>query len=86
MKDTPLDKDNNLNDIFFEHVFTCITGLILLTDTYHSSGNSTYYSTVRNDKIKLHDPDTDDPDWMVKVAYTIMIAAVSEIETGVDTI
>ena len=34
----------------------------------------------------MHDPDADDPDWMVKKAYTIMIAAVSEIETGVENL
>ena len=75
MKDIPLNNDSNMNDIFFDF-FPCTTGHTLLTDTYHSSCNSLYYSTVQSDKIKLYDPDIDDPDLILKVAYTLMIAVV----------
>ena len=85
-KKIAVDHKSNLNNIFFEHFFPCVTGHAKLIDEYHSSRNSPYYSTVKNDKIKFHDPDADDPDWKVKKAYTIMIAAVSEIETGVENL
>ena len=57
-----------------------------MIDEYHSSKNSPYYLTVTNDKIKVHYEDADDPDWKVKRAYTIMIAAVSEVEVGVENL
>jgi hypothetical protein len=37
-----------------------------------------------NDKIKFEDPEAEDPDWKVKQAYTLMIAAALEIENGVE--
>ena len=67
-------------------MFPCITGHVKLIDTYHSSRNSPYHSTVRNDKINLHNPDTEDHDWMMKLGHTIIISAVSEVKTGVENL
>ena len=85
-KGIEVDEDTILNDVFFDDFFPCIKGHAKLIDDYHSSRNSPYYSTVRNDKIKFYDPDLDDPDHLVKIAYTIMIAAVSEVEQGVENL
>ena len=81
-----LNDDTNLNDIFFDDFFPCVKGHAKLIDEYHSSRNSPYYSTVRNDRIKFYDADLEDPDQLVKIAYTIMIAAVSEVEQGVENL
>ena len=37
-----------------------------------------------NDCIKYRDPDTDDPDWCVKSCYTLLFAATSEMECGIE--
>ena len=39
-----------------------------------------------NDLIEFHDPDADDPDWRVKRCYTLLIAARSEMEYGMDNL
>ena len=44
--------------------------------------NSSCHLTVAYDKIKFDDGDPDDPDWMVKQCYLIMIAAVVEVDCG----
>ena len=85
-KEIEINNDTIMNDIFFDDFFPCIKGHAKLIDDYHSSRNSPYYSTVRNDQIKFHDPDVEDPDYLVKIAYTIMIAAVSEVEQGVENL
>ena len=54
-KKISLNDNINLNDIFFEIFFPCITGNVKLINDCYSSKNSPYYSTVRNGKIKLHD-------------------------------
>jgi hypothetical protein len=38
---------------------------------------------VRNENIKFYDPNAEDPDWMVRVCYTLIIAAAAEVEVGV---
>jgi len=81
-----VDENANLNEIYFDHFFPCIKGHTKLIDEYHSSINSPYYSTVQHDNIKFYDPEADDPDYLVKIAYTIMIAAVSEVEQGADNL
>ena len=82
-KDIQIEPDNsNLIDIFFDEFFPCVKGHAKIIDEYHSQKDSTYYLTVRNDKIIFHDEEAPDPDWKVKMAYTLMIAAVSEVETG----
>ena len=72
--------------MFFYNFFPCIKGHAKLIDDYHSSHNSPYYSTVKHDHIEFCNEDTDDPYYLVKIAYTIMIAAVSEVEQGVENL
>ena len=54
-----------------------------LLDKFHSNRNSPCCPTHRNDKIKFHDQHADDPDWVIKQGHVIMIASVSEVESGV---
>ena len=57
-----------------------------LIDEYHQNVNSSYHITIIHDKIKFDDGDPDDPDWMVKQCYLTMIAAVAEVDCGVDNL
>ena len=86
-KEIAIDADEkNLIDIFFEHFFPCIKGHAKLLDKFHSNRNSPYYHTYKNDQMKFHDQNADDPDWIIKQAYMIMIASVSEVESGVTNL
>jgi hypothetical protein len=76
----------DLNALFFEEFFPDVVGHAKLIDEFHEDPRSPYFTTVHNDRIKFHDAEADDPDWKVKQAYTLMIAAASEIENGVDNL
>jgi Transposase IS4 len=80
------DVSTDLGKIFFEHFFPDITGHGKLIDKYHSSNKSPYFITVTNEKIAFHDPENDDPDWIVKQAYLLLIAAANEAEVGVESL
>ena len=41
---------------------------------------------MKDAKIKFHDEEADDPDWKVRVCYTLLIAAASEVEVGVENL
>jgi hypothetical protein len=41
---------------------------------------------VKTDKIKFKGPEAEDPDWKVKQASILMIAAALEIENGVENL
>ena len=75
-----------LSDLFFSHFLPSIDGHALLIDEYHSDRRSTYYSTVRDDRIQFHDEEADDPDWIVKQCYLLMIAAATEVDVGVENL
>ena len=72
--------------IFLKKIPPYIKGHAKLIDGYHLSCNSPYYSTVQHDRIQLHDSDADDPDWIVKQVYRIMIAGIFEVECGVENL
>ena len=80
------DETTNYNDIFFEYFFPDMTGHGKIMDEYHADPKSPYFATVRSDKIQFHDEDAEDPDWKVKRAYTLLIAAASEVESGVENL
>jgi hypothetical protein len=86
LRSVQLDDDSDLSDIFFAEFFPCVTGHAMLIDEFHSSPKSPYFLTVCNDRIKFNDPESSDPDWRVKHCYTIMIAAASEVENGVENL
>ena len=77
---------NNFATIFFEEFLPSITGHAQLMDEYHSSPDSSYHITVKNEGIVFHDPDADDPDWIVKQCYLLLIAAVTEADVGVENL
>jgi hypothetical protein len=42
------------------------------------------HKTVRDKKIVFHDDNNDDPDWMVKKGYTLMIAVVTKVQNVIE--
>jgi len=77
---TPLD------EIFFDEFFPSVKGHAARMDEFHSSVQSSWHQTVQKEKITFNRPEDDDPDWVVKQCYLLMIAAVTEAETGVDNL
>jgi hypothetical protein len=89
-EDNELSDDTDHNDLFFEQCFPSVVGhakiIEKIIDEFHADHRSPFHSTVTNDKIKFKDPEAEDPDWQVKQAYTLLIAAASEIENGVENL
>jgi hypothetical protein len=82
-KDIDFGPTCNMSAILFEHFLPDIKGHAKLIDKFHSSTKSPYHVTVMNEKIVFDDPDDDDPDWKVKQAYLLIVAAATESEKGV---
>jgi hypothetical protein len=72
--------------IFFDHFMPDIKGHAKLIDKFHGNKESPYYFTVINEKIVFHDDDNEDPDWIVKQAYLLVIAAANESEVGLENL
>jgi len=88
-KDIDFNMNNQvfLADIFFKDFFPCIKGHAKLIDEFHTDQRSPMFQTVREEKIHFHQEGVDeDPDWVVKQCYLLMIAAVTEAEVGVDNL
>jgi hypothetical protein len=73
---------NKLADILFEDFFPCIKGHTAKMDQYCSHPRSSNYETVRLNSVKFHDPNAADPDWILKQAYLLMLAACTEGDIG----
>ena len=80
------DDDVNLSHVFFDKLFPNVKGHAKLIDKYFQDPRSSMHATVKNDKIVFHDPEADDPDWRVKMCYSLMIAGVTELENGVENL
>jgi hypothetical protein len=78
--------DKSLADIFFDEFFPSIVGHALLMDKYLSDIRAGYHTTVMNKKIQFSDPSDDDPDWIVKQCYILLIAAAWEGDTGIENL
>jgi hypothetical protein len=73
--------------LFFDQFFPSVVGRAKIIDQFHADHRSPFHNTtVKNDKIKFEDPEAEALDWKVKQAYTLMIAAASEIENGVENL
>jgi len=71
---------------FFNHFFPSIVGHAGTIDEFHKSTDSPCYVTVKNNKIKFHDPAAADPDHWVKTCYLVMIAGASFVQNGIDNL
>ncbi len=79
-----LDGDFEAFKLFFDEFFPSVDAKII--DKFHADPRSPFHTAAKNDRIALHDPEADNPDWKVKQACTLMIAAASEIENGVENL
>jgi hypothetical protein len=71
---------------FFKHVFPDLTGHGKIMDTYLLNPRASHHSTYLQLGHQFHDDESVDPDWLVKQCYTLLIAAVTEIERGVQNL
>jgi hypothetical protein len=85
--DSELGDDTDLNNLFFDRFFPSVVGHAKIIDQFHADHISPFHTTGKNDKIKFEDPEAEaDLDWKVKQAYTLMIAAASEIVNEVENL
>jgi hypothetical protein len=55
-------------------------------DKYLNDPRAAEHVTYINEKMQFHDSEAEDPDWMVRQCYTLIIAGASEMENGVDNL
>ena len=75
-----------LAEIFFRDFFPSVEGHASLMDEYFENSNVPFGSTVAAEKIRFHQPDDRDPDWIIKQCYLLVIAAATEPEIGVTNL
>jgi hypothetical protein len=78
------DEETHLNDILFSSLFPSTKGHSTKLDDNFSNAKTDFYETVKHEQIKCHDKN--DPELHVRQCYTLLIAAASEIENGVDNL
>ncbi len=79
-------QDFDFNKAFFDHFFPSIKGHAKIMDKILSSPDCSYFATANNDNIKFFDPKSEDPDYLIRVCYTLLIAAATEVHHGVDNL
>jgi hypothetical protein len=72
--------------VFFDDFFPDVTGHALRMDEYHSDIRSPYHETVKKEAFVFHRPDDDDPDWIIKNCFMLLLAAVGEVKLGIDNL
>jgi len=79
-------KEMDYNDTFFKVFFPSIEGHgEILNKWAHHADNAKWKTTVENSNINFHTPDHPlGPDWKIRLCYTLMIAACSSVETGIE--
>jgi hypothetical protein len=60
------------------------TGDAKIIDEYLSDSRASFHGTVVQDKIRFHNNNDPDPDWLVKQCYLLIIAGATEIFSGVE--
>ena len=80
------DPDFDFNKVFFDDFFPSIKGHAKIIDDFHSNSLSPYFATCKADNIAFHDPKFDDPDHLVRVCFTLLIAAATEVHHGVENL
>lgn len=89
-KDIPWDPDPskvNYNSILFEHFLPSVVGKAKMIDEYLSDPRCGFHQTAVEHKIKFHCEGDKDPDKLVKLCITLLIAASkNEHITGVDNL
>ena len=73
------------NDVFFDHFFPSLAGKARLMDEFFSDARSGMLATIVNDNIKF-ERNGDDPDVLLKICVTLMIAGANEVHNGVASL
>jgi hypothetical protein len=63
-----------------------LKGHAKIIDEYLSDSRASFHGTVVQDKIRFHDNNDPDPDWMVKQCHLLIIAGATEIFSGVSNL
>ena len=85
-KDIDFGKDS-LDTILFREFMPDVKGHAALMDEFFADKRAPYHSLVQEEKIKFHQQeDEEDYDWIVKQCYLLLIAAITEPETGIDNL
>ena len=79
-------KPGSYHHNFFFHFMPSIEGHAAIIDKYHSNKQSRWYKTARDQKIVFHDHEADDPDHIVRTCYTLLIAAASFVQNGIENL
>ena len=72
----------SFNDIFFDYFFPSLAGKARLMDEFFKDPRSGMAATIANDNIKF-ERRGDDPDFLLKICVTLMIAGANEVHNGV---
>ena len=78
--------EDNLAGKLFKHFFPPVIGHAKLIDKHLSNENLSQWKSVRYDKAKFEEKDSDDSDWVVKQYYLIIVAIVPEVDSGADNL
>ena len=78
-------EDIQFNDVFFGHFFPSLCGKAKLMDEFYSDPRCGMSTTIANDKIKF-ERTGEDPDVLLKICVTLMIAAANEIHSGIASL
>jgi hypothetical protein len=84
--DMEASEDMDFNEEFFDKWFPDVKGHAKIMDRFLTHPDCQWKNQVDRLNVKFHDEDAEDPDWKVKVCYTLLIAAASEVESGVDNL
>ncbi|MGL5936847.1 MAG: hypothetical protein ACRCZI_14630, partial [Cetobacterium sp.] len=78
--------EEGFDKTFFDVFFPTVVGHALLLDEFFSSTKAPYHKTVKDEAFTFHRPDDEDPDWIVKNCYLLLLAAVGEVKLGIDNL
>ena len=87
--DADIDLDAPLYKTFFDHIFPSVEGHAKIMDKIITNPNFARYGTScprGKPVMTFHDPTAEDPDWKVKQGCLLLIAASSEVETGIQNL
>jgi hypothetical protein len=78
--------EDGMSATFFEDFFPALEGHALLMDEFYTDIRAPYFETYKKEAMTFNRPDDDDPDWIIKNCYLLLLAAVGEVKTGVDNL
>ena len=74
------------NKIFLDHFFPSLKGKAKLMDEYLHHDRCSMLRVIKKDGVKFHFPNNPDPDFLVKVCVTLVIAAALEVHNGIKNL